>query len=102
LNGPWLKKVEITEAPQNRRFYAKMKCIPLWPTYIGEKGRTLGKTYGIKARCYWLHPWGNIGILGNPLGTCSEQMKKEKNQGTLIACMKFLFPKLLVTIFGLG
>jgi len=24
---------------------------PLSPTYIGEKGRTLGKTYGIKARC---------------------------------------------------
>jgi len=31
---------------------------PLWPTYIGEKGRTLGKTSGIKARCYWEHPWG--------------------------------------------
>jgi hypothetical protein len=31
-----------------------MECLlPLWPTYIGEKGRTLGKTYGIKARCYW-------------------------------------------------
>jgi hypothetical protein len=35
--------------------------------------------------------------------------KKEKNQGTLraclglpIGCMKFLFPKDLVTIFGLG
>jgi hypothetical protein len=25
----------------------------LWPSYIGEKGRTLGKTYEIKARCYW-------------------------------------------------
>jgi len=21
--------------------------LPLWPTYIGEKGRTLGKIYGI-------------------------------------------------------
>jgi hypothetical protein len=30
----------------------------LWPTYIGEKGRTLCKTYGIKTRCYWEHPWG--------------------------------------------
>jgi len=29
-----------------------------WPTYIGEKGRTLGKTYGIRARCDWEHPWG--------------------------------------------
>jgi hypothetical protein len=40
------------EAPQNRRFYEKMECIPLWPTYIGEKWTTLGKTYGIKARWY--------------------------------------------------
>jgi hypothetical protein len=45
------------EAPQNRRLYEKMECLPLWPTYIGEKGRTLGKAYGIKARCYWEHPW---------------------------------------------
>jgi hypothetical protein len=36
----------------------KMDCLPLWPTYIGEKGRTLGKTYRIKAGCYWEHPWG--------------------------------------------
>jgi hypothetical protein len=46
------------EAPQNRRFYGKMECLPLWPTYIGEKGRTLSKIYGIKVRCYWEHPWG--------------------------------------------
>jgi len=51
------KKFETVEAPQNRRFYEKMECLPLWPTYIGEKWRTLGKTYGIKARCYWEHPW---------------------------------------------
>jgi hypothetical protein len=27
-----------------------------WPTYIGEKGRTLGKTYGKHTRflCFWL------------------------------------------------
>jgi hypothetical protein len=37
------------ETPQNRIFYGKMECLPLWPTYIGEKGRTL--TYGIKMRC---------------------------------------------------
>jgi hypothetical protein len=24
---------------------------------MGEKGRTLGKTCVIKARCYWEHPW---------------------------------------------
>jgi hypothetical protein len=59
------KKVESMEAPQNRRFYENMECLFLWPNYIGEKWRSLGKTYGIKARCYWEH----IGNLGNPLGT---------------------------------
>jgi hypothetical protein len=29
-----------------------MEGFPLWPNYMGEKGRTLGKTYGIKVRCY--------------------------------------------------
>ncbi len=29
-----------------------MECLPLWPTYVGDK------TYEIKARCYWEHPWG--------------------------------------------
>jgi hypothetical protein len=68
------------EAPQNRRFYGKMEFLPLWPTYIGEKGRTLGKTYGIKVRCYWEHHWGThwepmehirnlIGTIGNLKGT---------------------------------
>jgi len=46
------------EAPQNRRFYGKITCLSLSPTYIREKGRTLGKTYGNKARCYGEHPWG--------------------------------------------
>jgi hypothetical protein len=51
------EKVETMEAPHNRRFYGKMKCLLLlWPTYIGEKWRTLGKTYAIKVRCYWEHP----------------------------------------------
>jgi len=49
--------VETMEAPQNRRFYGKMECLPLWPTYIGEKGRTSGKTYRIKE-----------GAIGNTLG----------------------------------
>ncbi len=57
-------------APQNRRIYGKMESLPLWPTYTGEKRRTLGETYGIKARCYWEHPrethWESD---GNPLGT---------------------------------
>ncbi len=37
------------EAPQNRRFYGKMECLHIWPTY-----------------------W-------ELLGTCWEQMKNEKN-----------------------
>jgi len=44
------KKFESMEAPQNRRFDGKIGSLALWPSYIGEKGRTLGKTYGIKAR----------------------------------------------------
>jgi len=60
------------DAPQNGRFYGKMKCLTLWPTYIGEKGRTLGKTYGIKVRCYWEH-------IGNLMGTWKEHVgTKEK------------------------
>ncbi len=63
--GPLQKKVESMEAPQNRRFYENMECLYLWPNYIGEKWRSLGKTYGIKARCYCEH----IRNLGNILGT---------------------------------
>ncbi len=72
LIGPWPKKVETMEPPQNRRFYGKMECLSLWPTYIGKKGRTLGKTNGIKATCYWEHPWGTHWEprqdIGNPFG----------------------------------
>jgi hypothetical protein len=31
------KKVQIAKTPQNRRFYGKLRCLPLWPTYKGEK-----------------------------------------------------------------
>jgi hypothetical protein len=65
------------ELPQIRRFYGKMKHIPLWPIYISEKGRTLGKKYGIKVRCYWETPLRNTLVTsktyweleGNMLGT---------------------------------
>jgi hypothetical protein len=70
-----IKKVETIEAPQNRRFYGKMECIPLWPTYIGEKGRTLGKTGGIKARYYKEHPWGTHWELKEHIGN-KGKMKK--------------------------
>jgi len=46
------------KALQNKKFYGKMECLSLWCTYISEKGKTLGKTFGIKARCDWEHPWG--------------------------------------------
>jgi hypothetical protein len=60
------------EALKNKRFNGKMKCLPLWPSYIGEKGRTLGKTYEIKVN--WEHPWEAPWELeGNMLGTCWEQ-----------------------------
>jgi len=53
-----------------------MECLSLWPTYIGEKGRTLVKTYGIKARCYWEQPWGNtLGTLKEHVGN-KGKMKK--------------------------
>jgi hypothetical protein len=34
--------------PQNRRFYGKINYLSLWPTYIGEKGRTWAKYMGLK------------------------------------------------------
>jgi hypothetical protein len=125
FDWPITKKIESMEAPQTRRFYGKMECHPLWPTYIGEKGRTLGKTYGIKARCYWEHLWRThwepikhcknmMEPIGDVKGTCWEQKKKEKISPTPklkrkksrhfecmlslpIGCMKFLFPKLFAT-----
>jgi hypothetical protein len=74
------------EAPQNRRLYGEIECLPLWPTYLGEKGRTLGKTYGIKVRRCWEHPLGNtLGTHwesdGDPLGTERKHVgNKEKNE----------------------
>ncbi len=58
------------KALQNKRFYGMMECPLLCPRYIGEKGRTLGKTYGMKAMCYWEHLWGTHWKHdGNSLGT---------------------------------
>ncbi len=64
-------KTKTLKAPQNRKFYGNMECLPLWPTYIGEK--TLGKTYGIKVRWYWEQPWWTHWEHdGNSLGTSRE------------------------------
>ncbi len=57
------------------------------PPIICEKGRTFGKTYGIKVRCYWEHPWGTHWKprehIGNPLRTWGEHVgnkgKKKKS-----------------------
>jgi hypothetical protein len=62
-NDPiWLahhkKKLELRRLPKIEDSMERWRCLPLWPTYIGEKGRTLGKTYRIKMRCYWEHLWG--------------------------------------------
>jgi len=57
FDWPITKKLETMEAAQNRRFYGMRECLTLWPTYIGEKGRTLGKKYGISKV-----------LLGTPLG----------------------------------
>jgi hypothetical protein len=93
-----------------------MGCLPLWPTYIHEQGRTLGKTYGIKVRCYWEHPWeihwelfGKKGNMKKSTPTPPSQnfsIKKLRHfecmLSLLIGYIEFLFPKLFVTIFGLG
>jgi hypothetical protein len=51
FNWPIAKKKEEVEtmgAPQSRRFYGMIRCLSIWPAYIAEEGRTLGKIYGIK------------------------------------------------------
>jgi hypothetical protein len=52
------KKTELWRLPIIEDSTHSWSPFALWPSYIGEKARTLGKTYGIKARCYWEHPWG--------------------------------------------
>jgi hypothetical protein len=50
--------LKLWSLPKVKDFYGKIMCLSLWPTYIGEKRRTLGKTQRIKVKCYWEHPWG--------------------------------------------
>jgi len=67
-----------------------------WSASPGEKGRTLGRPYEIKAGCYWEHPWGHIGnLMGTHWELEGNKGKKnpppppnlqEKNRGTLSAC----------------
>jgi hypothetical protein len=73
LIGPWKKKVETMEPPQNRRLYGKMEYLSLWPTYIGKKGRTLGKLWakhmGLMQGAIGSTLGEHIGNLGKILGT---------------------------------
>jgi len=68
IDWPRQKKIETMKVHKHWKFYGQMKCLPLWPTDICEKGRTLSKTYGIKARCDWEHPrgthWEPVGTKG--------------------------------------
>jgi hypothetical protein len=52
------KKVRLWRVPKIEDSTERYWVPALWPHYVGEKARTLDKTYGIKARCYWEHPWG--------------------------------------------
>jgi hypothetical protein len=58
------KKLKLWRLPQIEDF------METWSASTGEKGRTLGKTYEIRASCYWEHPWGtDWEPNGNPLET---------------------------------
>jgi hypothetical protein len=80
----------------------KGTCLPLQPTYIGEKARTLGKTLGALG-AYWeldgnrLGTWRNrvrtwkehVGNKGKMKKSSTPQNLKEKNHRTLSACWTF-------------
>jgi len=53
----WSFKIAVTRRRYDDTLPKNTIWCRLWPSYIGEKGRTLAKTYGIKVRCYWEHPW---------------------------------------------
>jgi len=81
--------------------------------------------YGINLKCYWECLEENLGNLGNDLETPKEHFEKKEKKpkkihypplpplpdkkwtphecmlSLLIGCMKLLFPKLSITIFGL-
>jgi hypothetical protein len=66
------------DSPKIEYSSTKMECLPLWLNYIGEKGRTLGKTYGTKARCYWGHTWGTHWELREHIGNLKGIKEKWK------------------------
>jgi len=90
----------------------RIPCV--WPIYTCERRTTFAKEYGIKVRCYGEHVGQHNGNLRNLIGThwefsgMGQNLNGEKARhlqyilGEAIGCMKFLFPKEFVTIFGLG
>jgi len=65
-------------SPKQKILWKDGVPLPLAHLYRWEGGRTLGIAYSIKARCYWEHPWETHwelrGHIGNPLGTCREDV----------------------------
>jgi len=69
------KKVKLSRLPKIDFYLERWSASPFWPTYLGEKGRTLGKIYGSNG--------GTIGNtlrvhIGNLNGTCWEQRRNGK------------------------
>jgi len=48
---------------------------PIWPNYVSEKGKILGKTYGMKMWCYWKHLEEHIGNLMGTTNPCPPKRK---------------------------
>jgi hypothetical protein len=77
-NGPfWLAHYQEREKKPRRFLKITILCkdgvLPIWLTYIDEKGRTLGKVYGIKwganRNAFGKHIWNLRNNMKNPLKT---------------------------------
>ncbi len=95
-----------------------LPCDPPFSVYL-HGSWTLGKPYELNLRCCWEHLGEQLGNLGNPMGTWWLGTRKKNQKKSLsphpphkeknwtvhecmlslpLGCMKFLFPKLLVTV----
>ncbi len=84
------KKFKLWRLPKIKDSMERWSASPFWPSYIGEKGRNLGKHMGLKYGVIGNNLGECIGNLGDILGTwwelignlkerCWEQRKNEKN-----------------------